>query len=232
VIARNSRPLKALAALERDPALRLAKADVTAWMQSDDLQVLAETSALIDQGHTSISPPLTVDEVDEFRARYYRRCIRENPRDDSALSRYEAGWELANWLKFLADQPHSDALLARWRDWLADEYRAGDAAIRECLIDATLEHAFERADIKRLFEAWTQDDVLGEAYAKAAKWPNAPRRPAKGGLFATAVASHHRSCLLHLSEARRHGDAGANQRRNCVSSSRSLRRGIRRSRTR
>jgi hypothetical protein len=44
-----SRPLKALAALERNPALHIAKADVVAWMRSDALQVVAEVDALIDQ---------------------------------------------------------------------------------------------------------------------------------------------------------------------------------------
>ena len=66
------------------------------------------------------------------------------------------------------------ALIARWRERLAEEYRAGDEAIRDCLINATLAPAFTRPDIRRVFEVWEQDEVLRDAYAKAARGRNPP----------------------------------------------------------
>jgi hypothetical protein len=160
-VSHLSGPLQALAALEQDPGLQLAKAGVIAWMGSEDLQVLAQTAALIDQGHRAISPPLTMDEVDEFNRAYYRRCLRESPRVGTLAARSRVG------TGELPEVPHrpadSETLLARWRDWLAEEYKAGDAAIRECLINATLTHAFGRAEGKHAFAMWSNDDVLRDA---------------------------------------------------------------------
>jgi hypothetical protein len=155
-------PLEALAALDANVALRISNVDVLAWMRSTDLQVLAATDLLIDQWPHAISPPLTLPDIDEFKRAFYRRCLRENPQDEWALSRNEAGWELANWLKYRIDLPDGEAAIARWRDWLAEEYRAGDDAIRECLINTALKHAFERREILRLFDSWKDDDVLAE----------------------------------------------------------------------
>jgi hypothetical protein len=147
-------------------------------MRSSDLQVLAATDVLIDQAHHSISPRLTLDDIDEFRRVFCRRCLREDPRDDWAPSRDAAAWELANWLAYLTGDPAGGALLATWREWLAEEYTAGTAAIRECLISATLGRAFQQPDLRRLFEVWQTDDGLREAYTKAAasadRNPNSP----------------------------------------------------------
>jgi hypothetical protein len=41
-------PLEALAATERHPELMIAKANVSAWMHSEDLQVLATTDVLVE----------------------------------------------------------------------------------------------------------------------------------------------------------------------------------------
>ena len=45
-----------LAATECQPDLVISKADVSAWIHSDNLQVLATTDVLIDQADRAISP--------------------------------------------------------------------------------------------------------------------------------------------------------------------------------
>jgi hypothetical protein len=102
---RFSGPLEALAATERQPDLIISKADVSAWIHSDNLQVLATTDVLIDQADRAISPRLTLDEIDEFRRVFYRRCLRENPQDDWAPSHEAAAWELASRLAYLTGDP-------------------------------------------------------------------------------------------------------------------------------
>src|SRR5689334_6562242 len=92
---RFARPLEALAAIERHPGLMITKADMSAWMRSGDLQTLAVEDVLVNQAASSISPLLTVDDVDEFRRVFYGRCLRENPQDAWTPSRDAAGWELA-----------------------------------------------------------------------------------------------------------------------------------------
>jgi hypothetical protein len=165
---RFSGPLEAPAASERQPNVAISSADVSAWMRSEDLQVLAATDVLVDQAHHSISPHLTLDDVDEFRRAFYRRCLREDPQGDWAPSREAAAWELANWLGYLARESAGVALLTTWRDWLAEEYTVGDAAIRECLITGTLGRVFRQPALRYLFEVWKGEDVLSEAYTKAA----------------------------------------------------------------
>jgi hypothetical protein len=123
---------------------------------------------LIDQADAAISPPLTLDALDEFRRVFYRRCLREDAEDDWIPSRSAPAWELTNWLVYLTSTPAGVARLSGWRDWLAEEYRAGDAAIRECLVTTVLRRLLTRPDVTPLFESWKRDDVLREAFAKVA----------------------------------------------------------------
>ena len=136
-------PLSAMAALEHNPGAMISRADVYAWMRSHDLRILGITDVFLEQWADLVSPPLLLDEIDEFRRVFCRRYFRENPDDDHAPSRSAAGWELAKWLMYLMDAPEGgEPSLARWREWLAQEYAAGDADVRECVITAILAHVF------------------------------------------------------------------------------------------
>lgn len=171
-------PADAIEALQRDDGMIVSRHDVLRWMASDDLETLGAVDALIDsrRGSRAIRPPLTMAEVDEFRRRYWLRCIREDPGGGWASSRYEAGWDIAGWIVAIADRPDCDAgMIERWKRLLADEYRRGDAAVGECIINATLEHVFERHDLRRRFDDWRADPVLKVAFDRACE--SADRRP-------------------------------------------------------
>jgi hypothetical protein len=53
---------------------------------------------------------------------------------------------------------------------MAKLYREGDARLRRCLVDATLEHLFEQGKFRKFFADWKADPVLGVAHAEALEW--------------------------------------------------------------
>jgi len=161
---------------------------VKRWMSSDDLEALGAVHALLHKPQYSerISPPIDVDERQCFVLHYLERCLRENPDSDWTSTRYEAGWELASWFSGLWNDPSAREFCGVVKTRLAQLYHAGDEELRRALVDATLEHLFERRDIARFFEDWKKDPVLATGYAEALQWaekggksdlhPGKPRR--------------------------------------------------------
>jgi DNA-binding transcriptional MerR regulator len=63
-----------------------------------------------------------------------------------------------------------EAFLLDLKKWLAKLYTAADEGLRLCIVHATLEHLFERKDIRKYFSDWQQDPVLAPAYKEACLW--------------------------------------------------------------
>jgi len=61
-------------------------------------------------------------------------------------------------------------LLAQLKAWLGKLYKEGDAEIRTCIVQATLEHLFEHKDVREFFSDWQNDAVLAKAYTEASEW--------------------------------------------------------------
>jgi hypothetical protein len=166
----------AIKQLKRDPSFVLPREVVLGWMKSDDIDAQgALYSLLFDSGLTPrILPNLEFEHYIEFTLPYYERCFRENPRSAWADSRYSAGWDLANWIKYLWSENKYRPAVDEIRDWLALLYKSADADLRRCIVDATLEHIFEVKGIAQRFVKWRKDPELKTAYAEAMEW--------KGGL--------------------------------------------------
>jgi hypothetical protein len=145
---------------------------VKTWMASNDLDALGAVHAMLHtpQYLQRISPPIEADEGRCFVMHYFERCLRENPDSEWASTRYEAGWELASWFSGLWDDPTARQFCGEIKDKLAQLYRAGDKDLQRALVDAALEHMFERRDIAAFFEDWKNDPVLAGGYREALLW--------------------------------------------------------------
>lgn len=145
--------------------------EVKIWMQSSDIQVLGFVYAMIHDHRFRIEPPLPVLDYVAWAKHYYERCLLENPEGKWANSAYSAGWDLVGFFFSLwDDESVSRKLLLDLKKWLAKLYTTADEGLRLCIVNATLEHLFERKDIRKYFSDWQQDPVLAPAYKEACLW--------------------------------------------------------------
>jgi hypothetical protein len=127
--------------------------------------------AMIDDARFKIEPPLSISEYKDFVKYYYERCILENPQGQWSENRYIAGGTLVNIFATLwRDSSVPREILQELKAWLAHLYKANDAEIRTCLVQATLEHLFEQEDIRKFFSDWKDDLELGIAHKEASEW--------------------------------------------------------------
>jgi hypothetical protein len=146
---------------------------VRLWMQSDDIEALGAAYAFVtDPRHYArIRPPLSCADYYPFVMDYSERCLRENPSGDWADSRYIAGRQLATWFaEFWDDQSVPRSTVGEIKRRLAELYKAGDDELRTCIVNATLEHIFERRDLREFFGDWPSEADLRVAYEQAMEW--------------------------------------------------------------
>jgi hypothetical protein len=144
---------------------------VKCWMQSPDIEVLGFTDAMIHDGRFRIEPPLAVADYVAWVKHYCGRCFRENPGGDWSDSSYSAGWELVGiFTKLWDDDSVPREFLCDLKAWLAALYEGGDQRLRTCIVNATLEHLFERTPIRKYFSDWRGNALLRPAYDEACLW--------------------------------------------------------------
>jgi len=147
--------------------------DVINWMQCNDIHTLGAVYVFLttDVHYKRIDPPLEFNDYKEFIKKYFARCIVENPDSQWADSRYSAGWDLVNWFNsFWEDNTVSRNVLKEIKEWLAGIYIDGNEDVKECIINATLEHLFENKKIANYFVDWKKHPSLSDAYKKAMEW--------------------------------------------------------------
>jgi hypothetical protein len=168
----------------RAGAPSIARSDVLRWMESADLEVLGAVYHTIGDNTyaAKIQPPLRPAEAESFIKRYLGRCLLEDSKGQWSHSRYAAGWDLVGWIVNSWKTKDRDvSALAPWKVWLADMYRRGDQAVRDCLITATLEHLFEQQGMRTAFADWKKDPELRTAYELGAEWVREGGRSPLGG---------------------------------------------------
>jgi hypothetical protein len=140
--------------------------EIRLWLSAADIETLGAAYCFIMTPCfcRGIDPPLTLSDYKGFLLRYYERCFLEDPQSEWASSRYSAGWDLANWIHNLWEQGQKD-VLSEVKVWLAEVYREGNSSLRECIINATLEHVFSSRAIAKFFLDWSRDPVLQAAYS-------------------------------------------------------------------
>jgi len=152
---------------------RISSERVKQLMAHDDIEVRGVVYAFITDQRRSqvIEPSLSFDDCFQFLTRYYERCFREDPNSKWADSRFSAGHDFVNWFVSLwNDEAVPRSAIANLKAWLARLYGEGDAALRNCIVTATLEHLFEQQKIRKYFADWEGDPVLGTAFSEAMEW--------------------------------------------------------------
>lgn len=145
--------------------------DVKRWMESGDIEVLGFTDVMIHDGRFRVEPPLPLEDYVRWVKYYYERCFRENPDGKWSDSSYSAGWDLVQVFISLWDNvavPRE--LLLDLKLWIAGLYKNTDDRLRTCIVNATLEHLFERKPIRKYFSDWRNDPLLSKAYNDACLW--------------------------------------------------------------
>ena len=152
---------------------------VKGWMANSDMEVLgALYTFLLDEKYsTRIQPPLPFEDCHAFVMNYYERCLKEDSDGEWADSRYGAGADLVNWfIKLWNDATIHRKVLADIKEWLARNYKEGNVEIRTCIINATLEHLFEKKQVAKYFSDWKKDPILEEAYEAALDWSKGSKK--------------------------------------------------------
>ena len=140
-------------------------------MREGDLRTRARVYALTAKAWSRIQPELTKDEQCGFMADYLLECLELNRLDEEFVhSGFEAGFELAAWLKHLDATDDATAWILTTERQLASLYRRGDTSLRERIETAFLEHALERPAMRPYFEHWGTDALLRDAHRRALEW--------------------------------------------------------------
>ena len=149
----------------------LALSDIRRWMANQDIGIVGLAYHLLHDGKFRIDPPIQIAEYVDFTKHYFERCFLENPDGDWSDSRYSGGGTLVNIFASLWKDPQVPReFVADLKTWLARLYKHGDAALRTCIVHATLEHLFEQKPIREFFSDWQKDEVLAVAHREASEW--------------------------------------------------------------
>ncbi len=159
--------------LREDLGFLLDRDQVLRWSASEDIDTLGALSSLLFDPDESrrISPNLTLADYLQIELPYLERCFKEDPQSTWADSRWAAGGLVANWIRDIWRDERFRAFVDPIRDWLAQLYKStDDPDLKTCLVQATLEHAFEVPGIAERFKAWCEDPGLRGAYDEAKLW--------------------------------------------------------------
>jgi hypothetical protein len=142
-------------------------------MQHPDVEVQGAAYQLLRKVGDApvIVPSIPADERVTFYRTFLERCFREDVEGEWTYSRYSTCWEIAAWMAALFEKPaENSGVLAGLKQWLACRYLHGTADERDALLNGTLEHLFERPEIRDYFRDWATEPALSQAYADACLW--------------------------------------------------------------
>ena len=152
----------------------IPKERVLGWMRESALDTRGAVYQLTRTEWARIQPELTMSEQCEFMLDYLVECLVKDPASSKwAHTGFEAGWELASWLKHLKRLPDTNDFLARVAAQFTAAYRKGDSDTRNRIETSALEHIFEEPSLRPFFEEWRDDPQLREAYQFASEWGDA-----------------------------------------------------------
>jgi hypothetical protein len=149
----------------------IARNRVLEWMRAEDIESMGALYSLITDHFSRIQPLLGFDDYHPFALKYFQRCLLENPQGEWTHSRYGAGHNIVGWFVWCwRDPTQRSATVGALKEWLARLYIDGDSEVRQCLVQATLEHLFENPEVAEYFSDWKEYPVLSAAYAEAMEW--------------------------------------------------------------
>jgi hypothetical protein len=153
---------------------RISRKQVRKWIQqADGVEVDALLYELTNRGWDRIEPRLEVLETCALIQRYLFRCIREDPSDDSVLSRYEAAQQLETWFDQLAGMDDTHDVLLNIIEGVTELFLQSDDEIRRAIETGFLEHVLEQRRFRHYFAHWADDERLQDAWQHAVAWGEA-----------------------------------------------------------
>ena len=149
----------------------VARREYERWIRGD-LRTRARVYALTASHWSRIHPEPSGLQQCRFMADYLIDCLLLNPEGDEDFlhSGFEAGYELAGWLKHLVKTSDGRAVLREVADRLAEAYKAADPTTRNRIETGALEHALESRAVRPFFDAWGTDPTLRDAHEHALAW--------------------------------------------------------------
>jgi hypothetical protein len=152
----------------------IARELVVEWCRgADDVKALALLYRLTDEAYERIQPPLGQQESCRLIQRYLLECLRLNPEDGVAFSRYQAAWTLVSWFQHLSRLADTTPVLRDAASAVTQLYLESDAEVRTAIETGFLEHVLEDEEFRPLFAGWEQDGRLREAWQAALAWGEA-----------------------------------------------------------
>ena len=145
---------------------------VVAWChQAQDVCTLATLYRLTTEAYDRIEPELGMRETCGLIRRYLLECIRADPRDGIAFTRYEAASTLEVWFDHLSDVPEDTTEILRESvQALTSLYLGSSPAVRSAIGAGFLEHVLEQERFRPLFQHWQSDERLREPWEAALAW--------------------------------------------------------------
>ncbi|WP_448545339.1 hypothetical protein [Roseiflexus sp.] len=141
---------------------------VRLWMNLPDLNVQGLAFGLLFDHLEKVEGSMSDEERDAFFLRYLEQCLRDPADGEYAYERYMAGDALRAWFQRLwKRRPDTEHTLISIREMLRRACLEGDAATRDAVITAVLEHLFVNADVAAFFRSWERDARLREIYKEA-----------------------------------------------------------------
>lgn len=149
-------------------------AEIVAWTaDADDIELAATVHDLLQSHRDQIQPDLDWNAIRPFVLAYLIRCIRDDRGSELTHSGYEAAWELAAILKFWAKYDELSSLVQQAEQELARSYISGDDALRDRIVNGTVEHALELPCVRPYFARWESHPELRNAWSLAMLWAKA-----------------------------------------------------------
>jgi hypothetical protein len=157
-----------------DSEAPIARELVVEWCQgADDVKVLALLYRLSDEAYERIQPPLGQHETCRLIQRYLLECIRLNPEDGAAFSRYQAARVLVSWFQHLSRLADTGPVLRDAASAVTQLFLESHAEVRTAIETGFLEHVLEDGEFHPLFASWEHDNHLREAWQAAMAWGEA-----------------------------------------------------------
>jgi hypothetical protein len=153
--------------LMAENAAPLPKAAVQKWMKTDNITVMGAVFSLIHnpKKRALISPALDFTDYQMFHLKYYEQCIKKNPDDEWADSRYTAAHSLVSWFTHLwSEREKRGKALRQLKSLIKRLYLNQAPEIKTAIITGILEHLFRDSAIRTFFDDWKTAPFLRNAY--------------------------------------------------------------------
>ena len=150
----------------------IPKSEVMRWIASNDPEVIgAAYVLLVDTAFVDrIVPVPSFDEIFEFFLRYYEFCLTSDPQGEWVDDRFTAGCDFVRIFVSYWDERLDERYFVAMKSLLRRLYLEGSPDLRQTILQAIVEHLFEKEPIHRFFADWRDDPQLRQAFTEGSEW--------------------------------------------------------------